>query len=79
MESDAEERKLMETRYGEKNLKKLLEGYTLDPQPETISEKQRRYITSEKQRRHREDRQNEIAARKYIRENTVPHPRPISM
>lgn len=79
MESDAEQRKLMETRYGEKILKKLLEGYTLDPQPETISEKQRRYMSSEKQRRYREDRQNEIAARKYIRENTVPHPHTISI
>jgi len=62
MDSDPEERKLIETRYGERVLKKLLEGYTLDQQRNIISEKERRY---------REERQNELAARKYIRENTV--------
>ena len=68
LESDSEAQKVLETRYGEKVLKRLLTAYKAE---RGNGSAQNEREISEKERRYREERKNEVAARKYIRENTV--------
>ena len=80
LESELKERKILESRYGEKILKRLLTIYKAERQKENqltgiannqleISAKERRY--REERKKEVAARKNEVAARKYIRENTV--------